>query len=208
MKLVVLGATGGIGLEIIRQAVERGHSVTALVRSPKGLKSFGDRITVEKGDLLNTAELERAIKGHDAVLSGFGPRVPVSKADAHLLQQFAVALTSAMVHSEVKRVVVASVAFLFKDAVAPPAYLLGRLLFPHTVADASAMERVFGKSGLDWTMVRPPELTDKPYTGRYRSREGHLPLFGFKISRADVADFMIKAVENRALIRKIVGVSN
>jgi len=208
LKLVVLGATGGIGLEIIRQAVERGHSVSALVRSPEGLKSFGDRITVEKGDLLNTAELKRVIEGHDAVLSGFGPRVPVSKADEHLLQQFAVALTSAMVHSEVKRVVVASVAFLFKDAVVPPAYLLGRLLFPHTVADASAMERVFGESNLDWTMVRPPELTDKPYTGRYRVREGHLPPFGFKISRADVADFMIKAVENRSSIHKIVGVSN
>ena len=70
------------------------------------------------------------------------------------------------------------------------------------------MERVFGESDLDWTMVRPPELTDRPYTGRYRVREGHLPLFGFKISRADVANFMIKAVENRSSIHKIVGLSN
>jgi putative NADH-flavin reductase len=208
MKLAVLGATGGIGMEIVRQAIKRGHSVTALVRSPEALKPFGGRITVEEGDLLNTAELERVIQGHDAVLSGFGPRVPVSKADAHLLQQFAVALTSAMVHSRVRRVVVTSVAFLFKDAVVPPAYLLGRLLFPRTVADASAMERVFAESELDWTVVRPPELTNKLYTGRYRVCEGHLPRFGFKISRADVADFMIKVVENRSSIRKIVGVSN
>ena len=57
-------------------------------------------------------------------------------------------------------------------------------------------------------MVRPPELSDKPYTGKYRVREGHLPFFGFKISRADVADFMIKAAENHASIRKVVGVSN
>jgi hypothetical protein len=57
-------------------------------------------------------------------------------------------------------------------------------------------------------MVRPPELTDKPYTGRYRAQEGRLPRFGFKVSRADVADFMIMAVENRSSIRKIVGLSN
>src|ERR1700736_1947679 len=208
MKLVVLGATGGTGLELVRQAIEHGHSVTALVRSPDRLRAFQDRITVKRGDLLNPAELEQAIKGQDAVLSGFGPRVPVSKADAHLLEQFAVALTSAMVHVGVRRVVVESVAFLFRDSIVPPAYLLGRLFFARTVADASAMELVFGESDLDWTMVRPPELTDKPYTGKYRVREGHLPRFGFKISRADVADYMIKATEDHSSIRKVVGVSN
>ena len=69
-------------------------------------------------------------------------------------------------------------------------------------------ERVLGESELDWTIVRPPELTDKLYTGKYRVREGHLPRFGFKISRADVADFMIKVTEDRSSIRKIVGVCN
>ncbi len=208
MKLLVVGATGGIGLEIVRQAAERGHSLTTFVRSPDRLKSFRDRITVKQGDLLSRTDLEQVIQGHDAVLSGFGPRVPVARADAHLLQQFAVALTGAMARTGVKRVVVASVAFLFKNAVLPPAYLLGRLFFSRTVADASAMERVFGESTLDWTMVRPPELTDKPYTGKYRVREGHLPPFGFKISRADVADFMIGVVEKGSSIRQVVGLSN
>jgi len=69
-------------------------------------------------------------------------------------------------------------------------------------------ERILVESELDWTMVRPPQLTDKPYTGKYRVREGHLPRFGFKVSRADVADFMIKAVENPSTIRKVVGVCN
>jgi putative NADH-flavin reductase len=206
MKLVVLGATGGTGLEIVRQAIEHGHSVTAFVRSPERLQPFLDRITVQPGDLLNSAELERVLKGHDAVVSGFGPRAPVSKADANLLQQFAVALTRAMLQAGVRRVVVESVAFLFKDSIIPPAYLFGRLLFPRIVADASAMERVFRESELDWTIVRPPRLTDAPFTGKYRAREGHLPRFGFAISRADVADFMLKAVENHVSSRKIVGV--
>jgi putative NADH-flavin reductase len=208
MKLVVLGATGGTGLEIVRQAIERGHSVTALVRSPERLKPFGDRIRVKRGDLLNRADLEQAIQGHDAVVSGFGPRVPVSKADAHLLEQFANALTAAMERTNVRRAVIESVAFLFRNAIFPPAYLLGRLFFPQIVADASAMERLFAESGLDWTIVRPPELTDKPYRGKYRVREGQLPRFGFKISRADVANFMLNVTEDRSSIRKVFGVSN
>src|SRR5260370_31247235 len=101
MKLVVLGANGATGLEIVRQAIERGHSVTALVRSPERLKPFRDRVTVTQGDLLNSAGLERVVKGHDAVLSGFGPRLPLSKEDADLLQRFAVALARAMHHSAV-----------------------------------------------------------------------------------------------------------
>ncbi|MGI8991125.1 MAG: NAD(P)-dependent oxidoreductase [Bryobacteraceae bacterium] len=120
----------------------------------------------------------------------------------------AIALTKAMLHAGVRRVVVESAAFLFRDSIVPPAYLFGRLFFSGTVADASAMEGVFEESELDWTMVRPPELTDKPYTGKYRAREGHLPRFGFTIARADPADFMVKAVENHVSSRKVAGVCN
>jgi putative NADH-flavin reductase len=208
MKLLVLGATGGTGLEIVSQAIEREHSVTAFVRAPDPLKRFGDRITVIRGNVLNSSELQRVLEGHDAVLSGFGPRLPVSKADATLLQRFAVALTSGMFQAGVRRVVVESTAFLFKDSIIPPTNLFGRLFFPDIVRDAGEMENVFRKSGLDWTMVRPPRLTDKPRTGKYRVLEGHLPRFGFAISRADVADFMIKVGENGASVGKIVGVSN
>lgn len=208
MKLLVLGATGGTGLEIVRQALIRGHWVTALVRSPNRLQPFQDRISIKKGDLLSSNDLERAGNGQDAILSAFGPRIPIARADANLLQRFAVALTNAMRSSGVKRVVVESVSFLFKNSIMPPTYLLGRLFFPELVADTSAMERTFKESGLDWTMVRPPQLTDKPFTGRYRVGEGRLPAFGFKISRADVADYMIKAVENRLAFREIVGLCN
>jgi putative NADH-flavin reductase len=208
MKFVVLGATGGIGLETVRQAIERGHSVTAFVRSPERLKAFDSRITVKQGDLLNSAELTEVISGHDAILSGFGPRVPVSKADANLLRNFATALTTAMQHAGVRRAVIVSTAFLFKDSILPPTYFLGRLFFPGVVIDATAMERVFVESGLDWTIVRPPQLTDKPFAGKYRVRISHLPRFGFNISRADVAHCLITTADNRASIGKVLGLSN
>jgi putative NADH-flavin reductase len=208
MKLVVLGATGGIGMEVIQQAITRGHSVTAVARSPERLREFASRIDVARANLLDCGELKTAIAGHDAVLSAFGPRTPIRKDDAHLLRDFAKALTCAMTQARVSRVVMVSVAFLFKNAILPPAYLLGKLLFPQVVADSAAMEQVFEKSRLDWTMVRPPQLTDGPTTGRYRMQEGRLPHFGFNISRADVADFMIQAADRRLSIRKVVGVCN
>jgi putative NADH-flavin reductase len=208
MKLVVLGATGGTGLEIVRQAIEQGHSVTAFVRSPEPLKRFGNRITIRQGNLLNRAELAQAISGHDAILSGFGPRVPVAKSDANLLQNFATVLTTGMQQANVRRAVIVSTAFLFKDSILPPTYLFGRLFFPRVVIDAAAMEKIITQSGLDWTIVRPPQLTDKPLTAKYRVRTGHLPRFGFNISRADVAHFFLKTAGDPASIRKIVGVSN
>jgi putative NADH-flavin reductase len=208
VNLLVLGATGGVGREIVRQAIERAHAVTAFVRAPDRLGDLRRRVEVVQGDLLNRTELNRVLSGRDAVLSGFGPRLPLSKADANLLGNFARVLTVAMVQGSLQRVVVVSTAFLFKDSIVPPAYLVGRLLFPAVVSDAAQMEQVIAASGLDWTIVRPPRLTDKARSGRYRTREGHLPLFGFTISRADVADFVIKSAEDHVASRKIVGVCN
>jgi putative NADH-flavin reductase len=208
MKLLILGATGGIGLEIVRQAIDAGHQVTALVRTPKRLKEFAGRMAAIQGDVLNSADLARALEGQDAVLSGFGAREPRSKADADLLRRFAVALTRAMLQAKIRRAIVVSVAFLFTDSIIPPTYLFGRLFFRDVVTDASGMEDIFRKSALDWTILRPPRLTDNPRTGKYRVREGHLPRFGFKISRADVAEFMISTIQNGATIGKIIGLSN
>ncbi len=208
MRLVVLGATGGTGLEIVRRAVEQGHTVTAFVRSSGRLEPFRERIAVRLGDLLDSDELGEAIKGHDAVLSGFGPRLPIAKADEDLLHRFAVALTTAMRRAQVRRVVVESTAFLFRDSIVPPTYLFGRVFFPSVTRDAAAMERVLVESDLDWTIVRPPKLTDKTQNGSYRVREGHLPRFGFSISRADVADCFVKVVEDPATIRKVLGASD
>jgi len=208
MKLVVLGATGGTGLEIVRQAVERGHSVTAFVRSPERLSPFAGRITVRQGDLLSSSALEQVLKDQDAVLSAFGPRVPIVKTEENLLRDFAAALTPAMLRAKVKRVIVESSAFLFKDSIFPPTYILGKLLFPSVVVDAGAMEETFRKSQLDWTLVRPPRLTDGQHSRKYRIRDGHLPRFGFSISRADVADCFLRVLDDPTTVGKIVGASD
>ncbi len=207
MKLLLLGATGGIGIELVRQAIERGHAVTAFVRSPARLSPFASKISIQQGDLLDSTQLARAMSGHDVILSGFGPRLPIAKSDAHLLRDFASAVTTAMAHCQVRRSIVVSTAFLFKDALLPPAYLLGRLLFPRVVADATEMEAILHASGRDIAIVRPPQLTDKPHTGRFRARERHLPFLGFSIPRADVAEFMLQLAEDGHIRPTVFGVS-
>lgn len=208
MKLVVLGATGGVGREIIRQAIERRHAITAFARNLQRLAKFGDRILAIQGDPLNSAELQPIIAGQDAILAAFGPPIPVPPSDTHLMLRFASALIDAMLRVGTRRLILVSTAFLFRDAIIPPAYLVGRLFFSGIVTDAAAMEAIVRKSTSEWTIARPPRLTDKRRTGAYRAHKGRLPPLGFSISRADVADFMIGTVEQGSYIRKVVGISN
>ena len=208
MKVLVLGATGGTGLQLVRRALNSGHEVTAFVRNAAALQDFNGQIRVTVGDPLDKAQLRNALQGQDAVLSGLGPRGPVAKSDAHLLRTFATSLTTAMEQSAVRRLVIISSAFLFKDSIIPPTYLLGMLMFPSVVKDTIDLENMVQQSNTDWTIVRPPQLTDKSYTGKYRERVSHLPFMGFKISRADVADYFLKALNLDAVVRKIVGISN
>ena len=206
MKIVVLGATGGTGMQLVRQALAQGHAVKAFVRNAAGLNEFKGQIKIAEGNVLDRTSLARVLSGHDAVLSGFGPRIPLAKSDVHLLESFAAVLAGAMQDSGVRRAIVISTAFLFKDSIVPPVYLLGKLLFPAVVRDSQALETIFQSGNLDWTLVRPPELTNGPPTGKYRVRLNHLPRFGFRISRADVADYFVRALNDRSVLRQVVGV--
>jgi putative NADH-flavin reductase len=206
MKLLILGATGGTGIKIVREAIELGHEVTVFVRSLERLSGLENRLRIETGDLLNPRDLVSVARGQDAVLSTFGPRVPVARSDQHLLRDFALALTTAMKLTGTRRVLVESAAFLFKNAIIPPAYLIG-LFFPAIVRDQADMERIVIDSHLDWTLIRPPRLTDGERTAKFRMRIGHLPPFGFSISRADVADCFLRLMADENSVRKIVGVS-
>ncbi len=204
MKTLVLGATGGTGLKLVKRLVERGHTIGVLARSPEKLGWLATSVAAVKGSPLSAPQLSSAIRGHDAVLSCFGPRDP--KNHEPLVAPFAKALTSAMYEAKVSRLIILSVAFLFKNSILPPAYPLGQLLFRHHVNDCAEMEAIVRSSSLDWTIVRPAQLTDKPPSGKYRVRAGHLPFMGFTVSRADVADFMVTAMEQSSFNNKIVGI--
>jgi putative NADH-flavin reductase len=200
MKLFVIGATARTGREIVEQALARGHHVTAFVRSPEGVKLKNERLTVIKGNAMDENQLVNAMQNHDAVVSTLGPR-QVFKPTS-MLHDSAVATTRAMQRSEVKRLVVLSAAAHFPGI---PNRILSFILRNH-MRDSLRMEEIVQASGLDWTIARPPRLTQQDYTA-YRSREGAAAKMGFTLSRKAVAAFMLDAIEQKKHFQKIVGIA-
>jgi uncharacterized protein YbjT (DUF2867 family) len=200
MKLFVIGATGRTGREIVEQALTRGHHVTAFVRSPKSITSKNERLTVIKGNAMDEKELFNAMQNHDAVLSSLGPR-EVFKPSS-MLHDSALATTRAMNRSGVKRLVVLSAAAHFPGI---PNRIASFIMRNH-MCDSLAMEEIVQASGLDWTITRPPRLTQGQYTS-YRSREGAAPKMGFTLARKAVAAFMLDAIEEEKHFHKIVGIA-
>jgi putative NADH-flavin reductase len=200
MKLFVIGATGRTGLEIAQQAPARGHHVTAFVRSPESITTKDERLTAVEGNAMDEKQLFDAIGSHDAVLSALGPR-KVFKPSS-LLRDSALATTRAMKRSGVKRLVVLSAAAHFRGI---PNRIVSFILRNH-MRDSLAMEKVVQDNGLDWTIARPPRLTQEEYTA-YRSREGAAPKMGFTLSRKAVAAFMLDAIEQKKHFHKIVGIA-
>jgi putative NADH-flavin reductase len=200
MKLFVIGATGRTGLEIVHQALARGHHVTAFVRSPENITLRNERLTVLKGNVMDENQLFNAMQNHDAVLSALGPR-KVFKPSS-LLRDSALATTRAMKRSGVKRLVVLSAAAHFPGI---PNRIASFIMRNH-MRDSLAMEEIVRGSGLDWVIARPPRLTQEDYTA-YRSREDAAPKMGFTLSRKAVAAFMLDAIEQRKHFHKIVGIA-
>jgi len=200
MKLFVIGATGRTGREIVQQALERGHYVTAFVRSPESISFTNERLTVLKGNVVDENQLFEAMQNHDAVLSALGPRKvfkPIS-----LLHDSALATTRAMNRAGVKRLLVLSAAAHFPGI---PNRIVSFILRSH-MRDSRAMEEIVQASGLDWAIARPPRLTEENYT-TYRSREGAAPKMGFTLARKAVAAFMLDAIEQKKYFHKIVGIA-
>jgi len=200
MKLFVIGATGRTGREVIEQALARGDHVTAFVRSPESITLRNERLTVLKGNAIDENQLSDAMQDHDAVLSTLGPR-EVFKPSS-LLHDSALATTRAMRRSGVKRFVVLSAAAHFPGI---PNRIASFILRKH-MRDSLAMEEIVQANGLDWTIARPPRLTQEQYT-TYRSREGAAPKMGFTLSRKAVATFMLDAIEQKKHFQKIVGIA-
>src|SRR5213083_2306579 len=200
MKLFVIGATGRTGQEIVQQALARGHQVTAFVRSPEKITAKSERLTVLKGNVLDENQLFNAMQNQDAVISTLGPR-EVFKPSS-MLHDSALATTRAMDRAGVTRLVVLSAAAHFPGI---PNRIVSFVLRNH-MRDSLAMEKVVQDSGLDWTIARPPRLTQEQYA-TYRSREGAAPRRGFSISRKAVAAFMLDAIEQKKYFQKIAGIA-
>jgi putative NADH-flavin reductase len=200
MRLFILGATGGIGRALIAQGRERGHQVTAFVRSPQKLAPR-EGLTIRRGDPRNAAELAAALSGHDAVLSSLGPP---GTGPTTIIRDASRNSVAAMQSAGVRRLLIVSAALLFEDA-GFLAALLRRTLLRHVAEDCAAMEDVVTASGLDWTIVRPPRLTNGPITRRYNIADGRMPRGGFTVSRADVADFLLDELERGEHRGQIVG---
>jgi putative NADH-flavin reductase len=200
MKLFVIGATGRTGQEIVQQALARGHHVTAFVRSPESITFKSERLSVLKGNATDENQLFEAMQNHDAVISTLGPR-EVFKPSS-LLNDSACATSSAMQRSGVKRLVVLSAAAHFPGI---PNRVVSFILRNH-MRDSLAMEKIVQANGLDWTIARPPRLTQEDSLN-YRSREGAAPRIGFTLSRKAVAAFMLDAIEQKKHVRKIVGIA-
>jgi putative NADH-flavin reductase len=204
MKLFILGATGGIGRHLLQLALERGHQVTAFVRSPQKIGLTHERLQVVQGDVFNADQMAQAMAGHDAVLSAFGPttlRTTTQRRD------FGRTLAAALRKSGVKRTQLVSSALLFRE-LGGFSRLLRAVLFRKLLPDMAGMEVEISQSDLDWTIVRPPRLTNGPARHSYRIADGVLPAGGFLISRADVAHFMIGEAEKPTHLKQIVGVAN
>ncbi|APY86897.1 epimerase [Streptomyces alfalfae] len=209
MKLTVFGATGGIGGEIVRQALTAGHRVTAVVRDPARLTAEGAGLEVFRADLTDPEALRAAVAGRDAVLSGLGAR---KRADAGVATALTRSVLRAMDAEAVRRIVVVSAA-----PVGPPAdrqpladramlALVGAVL-KGVYLDLRGMEAELSRSATDWTSVRPPRLQDKPLTGIYRKVVGGTPRSGRFIGRADVAHAMLAVVGDPATVKQGVGVA-
>jgi putative NADH-flavin reductase len=221
MKIVIIAATGGIGRQLLDQAVAAGHDVTAVVRSPH--KLTGEHIRTVAADLAkpDPAVLESAITGADAVVSGLGAR---SKAEAGVAERGTRAIVEAMRTTGVRRLVVVSAAPIgtvaSPDRPRPPRHDPGdgffmrhlgarfaRTAFRSHYSDLARMEDVVRASHLDWTISRPPKLTNKPLTGRYRTAIGRNVRGGFSVSRADVAHHMLRALDQPETIGQTVGIA-
>jgi putative NADH-flavin reductase len=221
MRITIVAATGGIGRKAVHLASAAGHEVTAVARNPRDLPA-DVRVMTTDFSAPDPAALDCAVGRADAVLSALGPR---SLSDAGIASRGTRAIVDAMNARGVRRIIVVSAAPL--STIPSPArpdaprhdpgegFFMRHLLGPLTkavlrrhYADLALMEDMLWSSGLEWTIVRPPRLTNRPLTGRYRVAYGQNLRRGLFVSRADVAHFMLRALEDPASVHQAVGIAN
>ncbi|MBN6101962.1 SDR family oxidoreductase [Xanthomonas sp. CFBP 8703] len=202
-KILVLGATGGTGRLIVGQAVARGYDVAALVRSPDAARHLGGaRLIV--GDARDETILRQALRDRDAVISALGtPASP--RREVTLLSTATRALVSAMKAEQVTRLI-GITGMGAGDSTGHGGFLFDKLIFPlllrKVYADKNRQEALIRDSGLDWVLVRPSVLNDKPARGEVRAITDLTGFRGGSIARADVATFVLDQVASDAWLHR------
>ncbi len=209
MKLLIVGATGGTGRELVRQALERGHHVTAFARNPSKLDLKNERLTTARGDVLDFASVEAAVRGQDAVLCALGHKRWLYP--TRILSEGTRNLIRAMEKESVRRFVCETSLGVGNSWGRMGLYytlFVGLFILPFYFVDKARQERLIRSSTLDWVIVRPGALTNGSKRGVYR----HGPAVGnwfwtVRISRADVADFMLNQVTSDEYLHRNPGIS-
>ncbi len=202
MKILILGSTGGTGQQLVTQALNQNHQVTALARDPFKLRLNHEKLTVVKGSVLDKDLLANVLEGNDAVLSALGVGRSLKSRD--LISNAVRIIIPAMNEKNVKRLIFLSafgVGETFKQAnfIQRIAF---RLFLRNIYADKSNADDQIRNSALDWTLVYPVLLTDAPRTGKYHVGETFEMKGMPKIPRADVAEFMLRQLTENTFIKK------
>ena len=204
-NLLVIGASRGIGLETVKSTLRAGHSVRALARSAASIPIEDASLRKLSGDALDSDTIRNAIECVDAVIQTLGVDISFRAIfePTTLFSRSNRILVDAMKQADVKRLVAVTGlgagdsrghgGFLY-DAVAFP------LLLKRVYDDKDAQEQIIKSSGLEWTIVRPGLLTNSPATGQYRVLTAPNDWRFGTVSRADVADFLVRQIDDRALI--------
>lgn len=195
MKLTIFGSTDGTGRQVVSQALDQGHEVTAFARSPEKLDQKLEKLKVVKGDVIDFAMVDRAIQGQGAVLCVLGmPAMNKSMLRANGTKN----IIRAMEKAGVRRFICQSALGVSDSRNLLPfyyKYLIVPLMLRHVYADHEIQENYIKESQLDWIIARPAILTDDDRTGSYEHGfSDKNKAVTLKISRADVADFMLKKI--------------
>jgi putative NADH-flavin reductase len=202
-KILVLGATGSTGRLIVSQALARGHEVTALVRSPEKARGLnGAKLVV--GDARDEKQLREAVSGQDAVVSALGtPASPFR--EVTLLSTATRALVNAMKAEQVSRLVCIT-GMGAGDSAGHGGFVFDKAIFPlllrKVYADKNRQEDIVRNSGLDWVLVRPAVLNDKPGRDKVRTLTDLSSFHGGTISRQDVAKFVLDQLHADAWLHR------
>ena len=206
MKLVLFGANGKSGREIVKQSLAKGDVVTAFVRDPLKLEVEHDHLKVVTGDIFDVASVSQAIQGQDAVVCALGSS-EVKKTT--IRAEGTKNIIQGMKENKVKRLVIISAMGVGEswDTLSGINKLFFATVLKSAREDHEAQETAVKDSGLDWTIIRPSGLVDTPRTGVYDFGE-NIPAKTSNIARADVADLILKELELNTNIGKALTISN